>query len=173
MRTHAFLFSLLLAMCFVVGGTLLIPEKENSHGVAHTRFVAATALQEGGPGQQRHGHLRVLGAVFGMLQAVFITTALTLGVLDRRRRFWPFLIGGCIFAILFAMIVYTDGAYARGESRQLVLSFPLPTALMLYGVASVPLLFMILYVVKFDSWILTDEDLQRFHQLVRQKKDKA
>ena len=169
MRIHTFLFCLLVAMCLVVGTVLLIAEKADSHGVAHDKFPAT--MQQGGSGAERHEHLRVLGWALATLQVVFMVTCLTLGVVKRRERRGPFLVVGSLFVLLFTLLMIADAAYARGESEQLVLSFPLPTALMLYGVYGIPVLFMLVYMVKFDSWILTPEDIERYRKLVKEKRE--
>ena len=102
---------------------------------------------------------------------VFMVTCLTLGVRKRSQRRGPFLVVGALFVLLFTLLILSDAAYARGESERLVLSFPLPTALMLYGVYGIPVLFMVIYTVKFDSWILTPEDIERYHKLVKEKRE--
>ena len=52
----------------------------------------------------------------------------------------------------------------------LIGSFPLPTAIMLYGLWAMPLVFVVLYVVKFDRWIVTEEDMTRFREIVESRR---
>ena len=53
---------------------------------------------------------------------------------------------------------------------QITGGLPLPSALMVYGLAVTPLIFAVLYIMKFDTWILTPEDLQKFQSIMDRKK---
>ena len=168
MKVFGVLLAVLITMCGVVGTLLSIEEKPNSHGVDHTQFTST--MQQGGAGVERHTHLWLLGWAFATLQVVFIVTCMTLGMVERRQGMWVFGLGGSLFVLLFTLLFITDAMYARGDATPLVLSFPLPTALMLYGISTIPLLFMFIYIKTFDSWILKPEDLERFQQLVKNAK---
>ena len=53
---------------------------------------------------------------------------------------------------------------------QITGGLPLPSALMVYGLAGTPLIFAMLYIMNFDTWILTPEDLQKFQSIMDRKK---
>lgn len=155
-------------MCVVIVLVLISPEVESSHGVTHPTFDQS--MLQGGDGQQRHRNVRWLGLAFALLEVAFFVGCLLLG-LRRLRGHIAFFIGfGCLFAIAVTLMVVFDQAYASGDSRQIVLGFPLPTALMIYGVGGAPLAFVLIYMLKFDRWILTPEDMERFEQLVQEQR---
>ena len=52
-----------------------------------------------------------------------------------------------------------------------LLGFPLPTAVMLYGIWGVPLIFVLFFVIRFDQWILKPEELERFETLLAEKRE--
>lgn len=55
----------------------------------------------------------------------------------------------------------------------LVLGFPLPTALKLYGVGGVPLAFILLYIFWFDRLILTADDMVKLERIVQEKRQQS
>ena len=46
---------------------------------------------------------------------------------------------------------------------------PVTTAWRVYGLWSVPLIFMFLYMFKFDSWIFREEDIARYEKILAEK----
>ena len=164
------LLGLLLAMLVVIGLVLITDEVTASHGFAHAEFP--DTMQQGGPGAERHSSIRWLGLVFGLLEILFFVSCLLLGLNKLQGRIRFFFFGALIYATLFAAMVIADHFYAVGTNRDIVLGFPLPTALMVYGVGGAPLVFVLLYVLCFDRWILTPEDMARFEQLVRDKQNR-
>ncbi len=174
------IFGLLLAMCAVMGAALVIEEVPfteqdggktyQGHGVAHDRF--ATMLQ-GGPGEERHGTILWVGAAFGLLQCALFVTLLIFGSRKSGKAgpmLRPLLIGGAIYLAIFAALVVSYSHYLpKGSDVPLFVSFPVPTAWMLYGVWGLPLFFVLLYVVTFKSWSFRDEDLVAFRALVKER----
>ena len=53
---------------------------------------------------------------------------------------------------------------------QITGGLPLPSALMVYGLAGTPLIFAVLYIMQFDTWILTPEDLEQFQSILDSNK---
>ena len=76
-----YLFVVLLAMCCVVVAVVFIEEKPNSRGVKHATY--STTMHEGGSGQERHAGIRWLACTFAVLQIVFLTACLPLGIKRR------------------------------------------------------------------------------------------
>ena len=72
-------------------------------------------------------------------------------------------------AFLFLWLFVVDQSYASAESVQLYFSFPLPTTIMLFGISFFPIFFILIYMLTFDRWILTEQDIDTFRELVRNK----
>ena len=168
MKQPIVLLLLLAAMCVVIVIVLLQQEVGQGHGFAHTTYQET--MQQGGSGLERHANVRWLGLAFGVLQIGFFVGCLILGLKKDSGKAWVYFLCGIAFAAVFAWMVVADQQYAKGESTSLVLGFPLPTTLMLFGVGGVPLVFVLLYMLKFDQWILTPEDFARFEKLVEEKR---
>ncbi len=76
------------------------------------------------------------------------------------------------YGIVFAALTATYARYAGDTEVPFFGGFPLPTAWMIYGVWLFPILFVALYMTMFDRWVLTDDDLARFKQLVDENRRK-
>ena len=168
MKLPLTLFGLLLAMCLTIAVVLMTNEPDNSHGFVHSTFEAS--MQQGGSGIERHAQIRWLGLAYGTLQIVFFVSCLLLGVRHPENRRWAFLLAGIIYLSTFCLMVIADYFYVGDENPTFVLGFPLPTAIMLYGLWGAPLIFMLYYTVNFDRWILDPSERERFQQLLQEKR---
>ena len=170
MRVPALLFALLIGMCLVLGYVLLLDEMPDGHGFNHPDYPT---MQRGGDGTARHADVLWIGWALGVLQLLFFIGLLALGARSRRPQ--PFekramIAGTIIYVAFFTWMVLAYNSYAIASSPGLVFSFPLPTALMLYGVGFAPLVFIFLYMFRFTPWILDDDELETFLKRVDEKK---
>ena len=160
------MFAVLLAMCLVVGIALSIDEVPRGHGAEHPTYPS---MQQAPPGAERHAKVLWFGYAFGVLQIVLYVACIALAL--RRggrlgRRAIPLLVGGAIYLATFTAMVVAYRQYALTGEADLFLGFPAPTAWMLFGVWPVPLWFLFLYVLSYDRWIFTPDDMKRFRQIV-------
>ncbi len=171
MKLPWILFALLLAMCCVLGYVLTIEETGAGHGVTHPRF---STMEVGGSGLERHAPILWWGWALGLLEICLFIGLLALGMRHRQvlgKRKWPLLLGGLLYGTVFTLLILSYQSYANSPFHPLFLSMPAPTAWMLYGLFGIPLYFHVLYVVSFDRWVLTPEDLERFHRLVAERRN--
>ncbi len=143
------------------------------HGFDHPTFAS---MQHSGDGKERHQTILWWGWAFGMLIVGVFVTCLAIGA-TRQERVGPFLMpllaGAVVYLAIFTLMVVSYSAYMNGESEGLFLSQVKPTAWMIYGVWLFPLVFALLYTVTFDKWYFTEDDMERFRQLVAQRKAQA
>lgn len=162
----------LVGMCVVIGLLFLIAEPAGGHGAAHAEFKAT--MYQGSTGSDRLGTMRWVGLGFALMQALFFVTSLTLGTKQRGALLVWFVAGGLLYLASFVALVVAESMYVQGDAREIVLGLPVPTAIMIYVVGGVPLLFSVIYVWKFDRWVLKSEDLERVTALAqRQKQQQA
>lgn len=112
-----------------------------------------------------------LGAAFGALQIAFFGACFALGLrrdggLGPLAR--PVCVGLLLYAGVYALLLASYRSFLADETPGLVLSFPLPTAVMLYGLWPVPLWFLWIYLRHFDDWVLRAEDLERVRRIARE-----
>lgn len=156
------LFALTAIIAALLLFSLLRPEGPTGHGVPHTEF---SEMNHGG-NADRHDSLIVIGGLYGGLQIVFFVTVLCFGIRRDRSTFIPLIVGGVAYFVVFAAMSAT---YARGmDSAPIVLGLPLPTSLMVFGMWGIPVVFVILYIANFRSWIYNDDDAQRFAELLQE-----
>ncbi|MCH2201858.1 MAG: hypothetical protein MK102_07800 [Fuerstiella sp.] len=156
----------LTGMCVVVGLLFFIIEPAGGHGTAHARFP--DTMNQGSTGFDRLGDVRWIGLAFALLQAAFFVVVLFLGTKERTALRGWFAAVGFLYLLTLTALVIAEAAYAQGSVRDIVLGFPLPTAIMVYGVGGTPILFSMFYLLMFDRWILKPEDLQLIQELAQQ-----
>ncbi len=167
MKKHALiLFVLLLAMWVIVGIAVMTEEGNAGHGIEHPQFHT---MDHGDTDPQRHGQMLVLAWILGLLQIATFVGFLAFGA--RRREGLGgmtglFLLGGLLYAGVFTLMFLAYGASLQDAESAFIGPFPAPTAIMLFGLWWVPFYFVVLYVVSFDRWIATPEDLEKFERLV-------
>lgn len=162
MRVPGLLFVLLLAMTVVLGVLLTVEEVPDGHGFDHPEYPT---MQRGGDGAARHSRVLWGGWALGTLQMLFFVALLLLGLRRRHPRgrgAGMMVAAAVVYLACFLILVVTYRTYAAGGGGELALSFPVPTAWMLYGVGFAPVLFILLYVARFESWILDDDELESF-----------
>ena len=99
---------------------------------------------------------------------MFFVTVLCFGIRRDRSTFLPLIIGGIAYLAVFAAML---GTYARGMGNApIAFGLPLPTALMVFGMWGVPVVFVFLYIANFRSWIYNDDDALRFAELLQESK---
>ena len=165
-RLPAFIFGLLLTMCVVLGIALLVGEVTPK--LSHLQYAA---MDRSDPALQETA-VAWLGWVLGVLEIVFFVSCLVLGVGRRARGKRVFLLGGLVYAAVFTALTVTDAWYMEQDAPTLVLSFPVPTAWMLYGMWAAPLIFMAWYWIGFDRNILTPEDMETFRGIVQDRRNR-
>ena len=171
MRIPQILFATALGMCAVVVVAFLIAEPADSHGFPHPDYPT---MEQGGCGLERHGPILWLGWIFGVLEILFFVAAMALAARKRedlRGLGKPLLWGAVAYLAVWTLQVVAYRGYMTDPDPALFLAFPAPTAVMMYGLWGVPIIFMALYFFGFDRWILTDEDVEEFERLLAAKRD--
>jgi hypothetical protein len=164
MKIAKVLFGLLIAMCVVMGVAFVTGE--------FTSSGEPPPMLRGNSETQRDPVATGLGWCFGVLVIAILVLCLVLGIGRGRERHWIFPVGGALFVFVFSAVIVTTGSYFSEDSTSWFLSFPAPTAWMLYGVWPVPVVFMIWYSVHFDRRVLTEEDLEEFQRIVAAKRER-
>lgn len=170
MKLPILLLALLIAICAVLTVALVIGEMPDGHGVTHPEFP--TMLQ-GPSGIQRHSPIILLGLAFGVLQLCFFVALMALAVKKQNRlRIFktPLLIGLLLSVAAFAIMMYSYWIFAQKGDAPFIGSFPRPTAMMFYVLWPVLLVFVCIYIGRFDRAIFTEEDQQKFDRIIEARR---
>ena len=181
MNVPWFIFITLLAMCVVLGIAFMTPQVPYedvvledgstervimSHGFQHDRF---STMEQGGPGAERHAKTLWIAWTFAVVSVPFYVGCISLGA-ARHGKLGPlkvpFAVGTVILTGIFCALFLSYRDFMNEETHELFLSFPKPTAWMIYAVWPFPIYFLILYYIHFDKWHFTDEDQRRLEELV-------
>lgn len=178
------MFGLLLLQLLFVGAILTTKEVPGGHGKPHAKYQV---MQQSAAGSVRH-HPRVLwlGCALGVTSILFCVGCLAWGLqagdgaqsvdegqtaeqakAGKKAAYkWPLIAGAVLYVALFLALIISYRSYAAGELQATFLAFPLPTAIMLYLIWPLPVIFVVLYIAEFDRVVLSAEKLKRFEQLV-------
>lgn len=80
--------------------------------------------------------------------------------------------GYLLYCLAFGLMVLADLNYLNEATTAFFLGFPIPTAWMIYGMWFVPLLFSILFIIKYNSWVLSQDDLRTFEKILQDRKQR-
>lgn len=161
------LFGILVLLTGVLFYVLVSQPAANSTGVVHAKFAT---MKVGGSADRHQGQIAWLGLAFAVLQYAFLITSLLLGLSRMKPAAnWIAVIGSvCMAACITLFALYNGNSDAGAE---MVLGFPGSTAWMLYVLWPLPILFIVMYCLKFDDWFYTLEDRQRFEQLLASRSE--
>lgn len=170
MKLYTTLLILLILMCLVALVSILTPEPAAARGVDHPIY---SSMKHGGSGQARHADVLWLNWSFGALSILVFAVLIAIGARKgkslRGLGWWLCLATiGCIVA--WTLVVLSYRKYMGEEIHHLFAALPMPSALMLYLLLPTAALLTLFYVVGFKKWILTEEDLATYENLLEARK---
>ena len=171
MKNYHLLFGLLLLLCGVVLVAASLEEVPSQRGLTHPDF---STMQLGGDSAARHGQVLWLGWSFGALVIAFFVGLIDAslarsgqpGKPSARRTVW---LAGAVFELIFLLLVLSYRSFMDDPSMPSVLGFPRPTAWMLYGIWGFPMVFVLLYIFRFEQWVLDTKAEAEFAKLERRR----
>ena len=136
---------------------------------ADFQITKPTLLIHTGTEEDRSNGLS-LGYIVSLLMVGVMGSLVMIGV--RRKGeigpYFPWLLGSfIIMALIFSGLAWSYSGYLRGDTDAIIGGYPAPTAWMIYGVWLFPLILITLFVVTFDRWFLSKEDLGEFREWVQ------
>ena len=111
-------------------------------------------------------HTRWLGYLFGLGIISLLTSLLVMG---NRKNGKPtgiikwIGITMVIYAMAYSGMVISHWQYAANDGGSFFQFMPVPTAWMIMGIWFIPLILTLVYIVKFEDWIISDEEIKEFH----------
>ena len=166
------LLGLLVALLLTIGVSFLMPASTQPTAQVHPE--APSLLQSTGGLAERPATLW-LGYVMGLLMIGIMAVAVWIGLRKRDgatplNRWMMAAFAG--YALVFTALVAAYASYTGSPEAVFFAGFPAPTAWMIYGMWLFPLVFVGLYMTLFDRWVLTDQDLARFDDLVKENRQR-
>jgi hypothetical protein len=156
MKTWILVFAIAIGLTATLVVAVCWTARPPDQSVDHPEF--ANMQQSGNDAVPDTGLLWV-GWSFGALQIALFAAMLALGARSRRGLSGPLIAASLVYLAIWSALVLTYRGQLNVEDPALFLGFPVATAWMLFAIWPFPLIFTIYYVVGFDRWIATPEDL--------------
>lgn len=172
MKISHWFFIFLLAFGLVIVLLLFMDQPISPTGKAHEQFKT---MLHSGESVIANKSSKWLAYLFGVGIIGIFGFAVSFGA-KKNGKFegikpWLF-IGVIAYLIMYTMMVYFYWDYSFTKDAIYFGGYPLPTALMLYGLSTVPMILTLVYILKFKSWILTEDDEARFAEIMKRRTTK-
>ncbi len=173
MRFLVPLLGSLVLLVAVTTAILLTPEVGDVGGTPHEQFAT---MASGGSGVERHQNVFWLGGLFGAFTLLFLVALMGFGARkgqSLRGLQAPLLASLALSLGAWVCLLVSYAQYVRRDSETFFLALPAPSAIMLYALFPLTILFNLLYVVGFDRWVLTPKDYEDYERLLAKRRDRA
>ena len=164
MKTWKLSFAIALALAAVLVAAVYWTAYPQGGSIDHPEFAG---MQQSGVAAEPDTALLWIGWGFGALQIAFFAAMLALGARSRRGLRGlgiPLIAASLVYLAIWSALVLAYRSQANAEDPALFLGFPSATAWMLFAIWPCPLIFTFYYVVGFDRWVATPEDLAELDQ---------
>ncbi len=164
MRLPVLLFGLVLGIGVLLAAAMWTGEA-TPQALPHPDYPSLLRATDGAA---RLAPVWWIGAALGALEIAFFAACFALG-LRRQGSLGPLArplwLGLALYEAVYVLLLIAYRAFLAAPTSDLVLSFPAPTTVMLFGLWPVPLCFLWIYLRHFDDWVLREEDLLRVRRL--------
>ena len=173
MKTIYYLYAIICIFLVIILALCFTTPPDFVTGQGHPSFKT---MLKGGDSLSETKTTNPLGFLFGLCTVSLLCGFLILGAIRRNSleniRPW-LLLSSLVYCIVFALTYFADTTYVAEGHERFFLGWPIPTAFMIYAMWSAPVLFVIIYILKFREWILPEKEEQRFYELLEARKKKV
>lgn len=122
-----------------------------------------------------HPILKWMALFFGIGILIVFSFIMFLGFRKGGRKLNPqlkqsLLAGMGLYIACFIIMTIVYWQYHDGTNLEYFMGVPSPTAWMLFGLGLAPLYFTTIYIIKFNDWVISPEELDEFHDIVRKRR---
>ena len=163
------LFITLLLLLVIIALAAILPEVQNATGVPHPEykgmFISPTNIDA-------DMNTRSLGFFFG--SGIIAVFGLMLMIGNRKNgkvtpiKKW-LIIGMLTYYAVFIGLTMSHTRYTIFDGGPFFMSMPVPTAWMIFGAWFTPLIITIAYVWTFERNIISQEEIEEFHQYLKEE----
>lgn len=162
----------LLGLLVIIIALWILPDIPQATSQLHPEY--GTLLKSGNPVTEQSS-VKWLAYFFGLLILLIFVSTVFIGAKRKRStgnlRHW-LLAGSLAYAITYHFSIMAYWHYADATYTQYFGGLPTPTAWAIYGIWSVPIIMTLVYVFRFDEWILDKQDMETFKVLVERRQGK-
>ena len=163
-------FAFLIAICtliLIILLTYIISPIEGLTGVAHPEFPGMKVSPKN---TDLYFHTRWLGYSFAMGIIWLFVSILIIGsrkngqTTGMSKSIGVF---GVFYSIVFSLMIFSNWTYVNETSTTFVGQMPKPTAWMIYVVWLSPLFLTLLYVFKFEDWVISPKEENELEEYLK------
>ena len=166
MKPFYLLLSLFTILLLLIGVALFYDPIPGLTGAPHPEFKGMM-ISDGNT--DLFTHLRWLGLLFALAVVSIFGCVFLIGTLKKGKTTgigkWLGVFTIC-YALIFLFMVLTNWDYAQNTNNRFTALMPIPTAWMIYGVWLFPYFITILYVWKFEEWVISPEEEKELSQFL-------
>ena len=161
------ILGILVLMALAIAIAMMGQAPEMVSGGPHPDY---SGMSIGGDGAARLQGLWVEGLILYFATFISMPVFCVLGIAKRNRSqpFWTLMGGVTALNLMFAaLLIYFYISFLNTGETFLLLGFPAPTAMMMFGCWGSAFLFTVIFIWKFDTFIFTPEDEAAVEALVK------
>lgn len=169
--TYSFLFGLFLFLALIIS-IWLLPVPDNAAGMVHPEFKT---MLHSGDNILADSTTRIVSFLFGLGVIMMLYFFIRYGAIRKKSTgklvTW-INVGFVVYLVVYAL---TFNSYLNYESTghdDFFLGWPTPTAWMIYGMWSAPVILVLVYVLKFEDYILDKDDEAEFQKILKRRKER-
>jgi len=163
-RLFKILLVLLICLLAVVGYMYFLPGATDALATVHPKSSGLLKSVADQPDILGPGYL------VGFFFVSIISLCVLVGMSKRGSLGWvgKWLVSCFIcYLLVYTSLVWVYSTYEAGPNAAFWGGFPLPTAIMIYGIWGFPAFFITLFVVTYDQWFYRDSDRKTFQDLLK------
>ena len=172
MRLSQIFLVCLICFLILILSLWYFPIPENAAGYAHPTYKT---MLHSGENVLASTTTQALSFLFGLGVIMMFYFFILFGS-DRKKstgklRTW-INIGFVVYLIVYTLTFFSYLNYEQTSHANFFMGWPTPTAWMIYGMWSAPLILVFIYVIKFKDWILDDDDEAEFQNIIARRKER-
>ena len=142
-------------------------------GQAHPEY---STLLKSGSSVMESTLVKWVAFLFGICIIGFFCLCVLIGARkvgkDQKRMYRYLFLGIVVYFLFYGVTVFSYWKYMASRADSFVLGFPVPTAWMLYGLGFAPILMTFVYLLKFDDWVLSPNEIERFKEILEARRNR-
>ncbi len=164
-----------ITLVFVLIGIMAI--SDHIPGLTGGSDTQYPSLLISGRPMAQFSQLKIVSLLFGVCIITIFLLCVTLGAQKANSRIQnninkTILIGAILYLGVFLWMVTCWWSYTETYSYDYFLGLPKPTAILMFGLLFTPLIFSFFYITQFDEWVYSQEDEERFKEIIRTRQSK-
>lgn len=168
------LLLLLIAVLAIIVALGFIPPVERATGILHPEYK--TMLKSGNSVVQSTtvkwmAYLFGL-AIFGIFALCALIGAHKKEAAKRKKINRILILGFTLCTIIFSLMVFSYWNYDPSANARYFWGVPVPTAWMLYPLWFSPVIITLIFILRFDDFVINDEELVEFNRIVRARRER-